>query len=134
MLVLVHDIFVSLLIGQMKGIIMLDHEKLDVYKCSVEFLALAFTLIKDLPRGYGLISDHLKRSSLSIPFNIAEGVGKMSPADKEKFFAIARGSAMECASVLDACSVLKLISHDTFDEGKTLLTRIVFMLTKMCSF
>ena len=58
----------------------------------------------------------------------------MSPADKEKFFAIARGAAMECGSVLDACSVLKLISPDKFHEGKSLLNRIVSMLTKMCSF
>ena len=93
---------------------MLDHEKLDAYKCPIEFLALAFTIIKDIPRGYALITDHLKRSSLSLPFNIAEGVGKTSPDDKEKFFAISRGSAMECGSVLDACSVLKLISPEKF--------------------
>ena len=113
---------------------MLDHERLDVYKCSIEFLALAFETIKNIPRGYALVTDHLKRGSLSIPFNIAEGVGKISLADKQKFYAIARGSAMECGSVLDACKILRLIDISDFEKGKNLLERIVSMLTKMCKF
>ncbi|MEE8398939.1 MAG: four helix bundle protein [Desulfobacterales bacterium] len=113
---------------------MLDHEKLDVYQCSIEFLALAFQIIDKIPRGYSMIADHLKRASLSIPFNIAEGTGKTGKADKQKFYAIARGSAMECGAVLDACNVLKLIETAIYERGKDLLTRIVSMLTKMCRF
>ena len=70
---------------------MLDYEKLDVYQCSIEFLALAFEIIENIPRGHSIITDHLKRASISIPFNIAEGVGKISKADKQKFYAISRG-------------------------------------------
>ena len=111
---------------------MLDHEKLDVYQCSIEFLALAFEIIENIPRGYSIITDHLKRASISIPFNIAEGVGKISEADKQRFYAISRGSAMECGAVLDACKILKLIEIPICDKGKSLLTRIVSMLIKMC--
>ena len=111
---------------------MLDHEKLDVYQCSIEFLAMAFEIIEKIPRGYSIVLDHLKRASISISFNIAEGAGKISTADKQKFYAIARGSAMECGAVFDACKVLRLIEAPIYDKGESLLARIVSMLTKMC--
>ena len=38
---------------------MLDHEKLHVYQCSIEFLALAFEIIENIPRGFSIITDHL---------------------------------------------------------------------------
>ena len=33
--------------------------------------------------------------------NTAEGAGRTGAADKARFFAMARGSAMECAAILD---------------------------------
>ncbi len=56
---------------------MLDHEKLDVYQCSIEFLALSVQVIETLPKGYSALVDQLKRASWSIPLNIAEGCGKI---------------------------------------------------------
>ena len=60
---------------------MLDHEKLDVYQCSIEFLALSVQVIETLPKGYSALVDQLKRASWSIPLNIAEGCGKNSFPD-----------------------------------------------------
>jgi four helix bundle protein len=111
---------------------MLDHERLDVYQCAIEFLAISVKVIEGIPRGYGSLVDQLKRASWSIPLNIAEGCGKIGPADKERFYAIARGSAMECAAVLDVCVVLRITEPKLLEEGKVLLTRVVSMLTKMC--
>jgi hypothetical protein len=39
---------------------------------------------------------------------------------------------MECAAVLDALSILKLIDPDVQRRGLELLERIVHMLTKLC--
>ncbi len=89
---------------------MLDHEKLDVYQCSIEFLALSVQVIETLPKGYSALVDQLKRASWSIPLNIAEGCGKNSLPDKQRFYAFARGSAMECATILDVLNMLKIIS------------------------
>jgi len=112
---------------------MLDHEKLDVYKRSVEFFALSVQLVDSIPRGNSILSDQLKRASLSIPLNIAEGAGKIGPNDKQRFFAIARGSAMECGAIFDACKILGLIEAETYEQGKELLKRIASMLTRMCN-
>ena len=56
---------------------MLDHEKLDVYQCSIEFLALSVQVIETLPKGYSALVDQLKRASWSIPLNIAKAVEKI---------------------------------------------------------
>ena len=44
---------------------------------------------------YGL-AHQLRRAAVSIPANIAEGLGKRSPADKARFLNMAEGSVEEC--------------------------------------
>jgi four helix bundle protein len=111
---------------------MLDHEKLDVYQCSIAFFALAVQVIEAIPRGNSILSDQLIKASLSIPLNIAEGAGKTGHADKKRFYAISRGSAGECGAIFDACNILGIIEYGKYQQGKELLKRILEMLTKMC--
>jgi len=40
---------------------MLSYQKLDVYQCSIQFIALVALLICKLPRGYFFLADELKR-------------------------------------------------------------------------
>jgi four helix bundle protein len=108
-----------------------DHEKLDVYKLAVEFVARANELVASLPRGRGYLGDQLQRAALSIVLNIAEGAGKFSSADKAAFYLRARGSVTECAAVFDVCLVLKLVSEAAAEDNKALLARIGQMLTKL---
>ncbi len=111
---------------------MLYHERMDVYRCAIDFLAFAFSILDKIPRGHGSLADQLKRAAISVPLNIAEGAGKATPADQGRFFAIARGSAMECGAVLDVLRVLNGLTEAELEKGKGLLTRIVSMLTKLC--
>ncbi len=73
----------------------LRHEQLDAYKAAIEFLALATTILARCPKSKGTLKDQLRRASLSIPLNIAEGYGKRTTPDRNKFYDIARGSAHE---------------------------------------
>ena len=111
---------------------MLSHDKLDVYKCSVQFFAVAAPAIEEVPRGYGELKKQFRRASLSLPLNIAEATGKNTERDRAKYYAIARGSAHECSAILDALEVLGAVDQRAHENGKRLLTRIVSMLTKMC--
>jgi len=108
-----------------------DHEKLDVYRTAIDFLARANDVVETLPRGRGYLADQLQRAALSIVLNIAEGAGKFSPKDKAAFYARARGSTTESAAVLDVCECLKLIPLPTFNNNKQILERIAQMLTKL---
>ncbi len=47
------------------------------------------------------ITDQLKRASLSISLNIAEGYGRFHKADKRNFYVTARASVYECVAGLD---------------------------------
>jgi len=107
-------------------------EGLDVYQKAIEFLAIASAILTGLPRGQAALGDQLRRASLSIPLNIAEGTGRSGAKDLSRHYAIARGSAMECAAILDACRVLGLADADALSGGRAVLLRVVQMLTKMC--
>ena len=111
---------------------MLDHERLDVYQASIEFLARAHRVLEALPRGNATIADPLRRAALSVPVNIGEGTGKRSPKDRARFYSYSRGSAMECGALFDALNVMELVDSETHAQGKTLLVRVVSMLSKMC--
>jgi four helix bundle protein len=111
---------------------MLHYKKLDVYQCAIEFLALATEIMEKLPRGNSRLVGQFDSASMSIALNIAEGVGKTTSPDQTKFFAIARGSAMECGALLDVCRIRKLTSPAVTEHGEALVTRLVQMLSKLC--
>lgn len=79
----------------------------------------------------GSVKDQLKRAATSIPLNIAEGAGKITPRDQSKYYAIARGSALECGAIYDLMKVLKVIGPKRYERGKRLLVQIASMLSKM---
>ena len=111
---------------------MLSFQKLDVYKCSIEFVALATVVGEGVPRGYGELREQLRRAAISVPLNIAEGAGRASEADGARHFAIARGSAMECAAVIDVVRVVGAVHDDPYQSALDLLSRVVAMLTRLC--
>jgi len=108
-----------------------DHERLDVYRVSREFVSLADEIVEHLPRGRSYLADQFQRAATSIPLNIAEGAGEFSRREKARFYRIARRSATECAAILDVCHRLRLVDRSRFDAGRELLLRVVAMLTQM---
>ena len=111
---------------------MLSFQRLDVYRCAVEVLALAIALTSRLPKGYAALADQLRRAALSGPLNIAEAAGRASHADAARHYAIARGSAMECAAIVDALQLLSVTTPEEHRKATDLLARMVAMLTKLC--
>jgi four helix bundle protein len=111
---------------------MLDYERLDVYQCALQFAALSFQVLEKLPRGHGELSDQLRRATISVPLNIAEGAGKTTERERARYHAIARGSAMECAAIVDLLRLQALVDPETATAAKALCVRIVSMLSRMC--
>jgi four helix bundle protein len=89
----------------------LDHERLDVYRLALDFLVFAHQVIEALPRGRSHLCDPLTRASTSIVLNLAEGAGKHSKADKRRYYVSARGSATESAALLEVLSRLGLLDE-----------------------
>ncbi len=95
---------------------MLSFQRLDVYRCAIELLS--FTATIESSRGMSHLSDQLRRAALSIPLNVAEAAGRNSDADAARHYAIARGSAMECAAIMDSLRVLKILDEGRHTPGR----------------
>src|SRR6185312_15389685 len=104
-----------------------DHEKLEVYREAIAFVAWVSALLEGSVR-VGDVRDQLDRASTSIPLNIAEGNGKYGPKDRCRFFDIAHGSALECAAGLDVLVAKGKLTSDQIRPGKERLQGIVRML------
>ena len=86
------------------------HEKLECYKQSVDIAEDLSKEVAKWPRGYGYLSDQLRRAASSIVLNIAEGNAKESFPERRRFFKIARASTAECGACIDLMRVFGLTS------------------------
>lgn len=110
-----------------------DHEKLEVYRFELQFIEWVTPLLDEASASdkgrTREACDHLDRASLSALLNTAEGNGKRQGQTRAKFFDDARGSATECAACLDALVAKKVFPIERIQEGKSLLFKIVSMLS-----
>jgi four helix bundle protein len=68
-------------------------DKLVVYQKALDLAENIIALTDDFPKGSYYLADQLRRASVSISANIAEGNGRWHAGDRKSFFYIARGSA-----------------------------------------
>lgn len=104
-----------------------DHEKLEVYREAIHFIAWSSALMHTSVR-VDDVKDQLDRASTSISLNIAEGIGKFNPKDHCRFFDIAHGSALEYAAALDVLVAKSKLTTAQIRPGKESLQKIVRML------
>ena len=104
-----------------------DHEKLEVYREVIAFVAWLLGLLENAVR-VGEVKEQLDRASTSVPMNIAEGNGKYAPKDRCRFFDIAHGSALECSACLDVLVAKGKATPEQIRPGKSRLQQIVRML------
>jgi four helix bundle protein len=101
----------------------LAHTQLDVYIYSRKLILEAYMVTKLLPETerYGLISQ-IRRASISIHLNIAEGSSRKSKADRKRFFEISRGSLIEVDTAIGVAFDLDFL---TIEQIATLGENII---------
>jgi len=109
----------------------LGHEKLDVYRLAIGYVAWVYEKANDLNGVHRPARDQWLRASQSIPLNIAEGNGKTAEADRRRYFEIARGSALECAAIQDVLVVGKALNQAESGKRKIELDRMAAMLSRL---
>jgi four helix bundle protein len=109
---------------------MRPHHRLDVWKKGINFVTKIYKLTSKYPEEekFGLVSQ-LKRASVSIPSNIAEGAARESKKEFCNFLSIAQGSASEVETQLIISNNLGFLDNKNFDELLKELTDIAKMLT-----
>ena len=88
-------------------------EDIKIWNKSIELAKSVYQLVAELPSDekFGLNSQ-IKRCSISIPSNIAEGAGRNSNKEFKHFLSIANGSAYELQTQLILTTELNLINKD----------------------
>ena len=95
---------------------MFDFEKLQVYKEAKNLNREILRFLKQNKQIDSYIRDQLRRASISMVINIAEGSGKFSKADKRNFYTISRGSVYECVSLLELILEENQVNKEKFQE------------------
>jgi len=110
-----------------------DFRRLQVWQRSRELFVALDKLTKTFPRSdRGVVATQLRRSAFSIPANIAEGCGKVSPRETVRFLQIAAGSVTETENHLLLATDLGYIHPKTSDalvEQTAAIRRMLFRLT-----
>ena len=112
---------------------MFDFEKLDVYQKAKAFNALVYGFLLSKKQIDPVVKNQLRRASLSIMLNIAEGSSRFSKADRKNFYVIARGSVFECVAIFDLMSHEQLIDTsfhaDCYAKSEE-LSKMIFAMIK----
>ena len=106
-------------------------KKLDVYRLVNDFVREASQMTDKFGPKQFALSDQLRRASISISANIAEGYGRWHIKEKSQFYRIALGSANECAALLDAACEQGVISPEKRDSLCNALDRVCKMLQNL---
>ena len=101
----------------------MNYTELDVWKYSRELVKLVYKLTKSYPQEelYGL-TNQIRRSVISVPSNIAKGVGRQSNKETIHFLFIAKGSLNEVETQLYLSFDLGYISEE---ELKNILEKVI---------
>lgn len=110
----------------------LAHKKLDVWKKSLDFISNIYKITLSFPREeqFGLTSQ-IRRSSVSIISNIAEGFARSSDIDKRRFLIIARSSLVEADTQIEIALKLEYIVENEISDLIDNSNHIFAMLTNL---
>ena len=106
---------------------MFDFCKLDVYQKAKTFCILMHKLISNGNFDH-TTKDQLRRASFSIMLNIAEGSSRFSNKDRKNFMVVARGSAFECAAIIEYLYEVSAVDKDSYVNYLNNLEEISRML------
>ncbi len=111
---------------------MRNYEDLKVWERAHKLCLEIYELTSNFPseEKFGLISQ-LRRSSSSVPTNIAEGCGYDTPNEFARFIKIASGSITEVAYLLRLSKDLSFISEGNFEainEEVIIIRRMLYNL------
>lgn len=105
-----------------------------VYQKSKQLVIDIYKLLEAFPDAERFaLCNQIRRAVVSIPSNIAEGMGRVSDKDQAHFLNIAYGSLMEVYAQLDIAHDLGYINNETFNMVENDVEEISKMISVMAS-
>ena len=115
-------------------IIACSYQNLDVYKLSMQLAYDVYQIVSTFPdfEKFGL-SSQLRRASVSVPSNIAEGSGRQYQKEFVQFLFLAKGSLREVITQLELSKMLGYIDDELFSQTQDSADRLHKMLNRLIS-
>lgn len=109
-----------------------NYKDLDLYKAAKDLVLSVYALLRKFPREeqYALC-DQLRRAVISIPSNIAEGMGRVSTKEQIHFLEIAYGSLREVDCQLEIAMDLAYISSTELLDTENKLEKVAALIAGM---
>ena len=110
----------------------LEHTKLDVYHASQKLALECYKVSRLLPiEEKFAMGQQLRRATLSVHLNLAEGCSRKSLAERRRFFEVSRGSVIEIDSCLDIALDLKYFNQEDLNILGKCIIDVFKLLTGM---
>mgnify|MGYP002761087687 CR=1 FL=1 len=107
-------------------------EKLDVWQKAKEFTLDIYRITSAFPKEekFGLVSQ-LRRASVSVSSNIAEGSSRTSSKDQARFYIIAYSSSVEILNQLIISKELGFVNHEKYEQLPSDIGHITAMVNRL---
>ena len=109
-----------------------DYRDLIVWQRAIELTVCAYKVTQTLPKEeqYGL-SSQMRRASVSVASNIAEGRGRLNTAEFRHFLGLAQGSTYELQTQLIVAKSLGLGDAEALTQAELLSNEVSKMLAAL---
>lgn len=109
---------------------MRSHHNLDAWKKSVDFVVMVYKLTETFPKEEKFsLTSQIRRASVSIPANIAEGAARKSDKEFLQFLHISQGSTSEIETEILIAHRLGYLNKADFESLNKSLGDIGRMIT-----
>ena len=105
------------------------YRKVDAYNLAKSLAILIYSLLQRFPdyERYAM-SDQIRRAAISVPSNIAEGLGRFSLKERIRFLDIANGSLTEVTCQMEIAHDLGYITDEEYVQVDALASRVSMTL------
>ena len=107
------------------------HQRLNCYQILVDVAKAMPSLIGCMPKGEGYLIDQLKRALASSILNLAEGNGRYSTKERNRFFDFSLGSIKESMSAIDIAVAYRYIDYGYAQKILSDLNHAYYMIRKL---
>ena len=107
------------------------NQRLDCYRLLVDVAKAMPCLISCMPRGEGYLADQLKRALVSAILNLAEGNGRFSIKERNRFFDISLASIKEVMAAIDISNAFGFLDTKSSQVLSDNLTKAFNMIRKL---
>ena len=107
------------------------NQRLNCYNLLVDVAKAMPGVISRMPRGEGYLIDQLKRALVSAILNLAEGNGRYSTKERNRFFDFSLGSISESMGAIETAYAFGYITFEFSQKLLADLRKAYFMIRKL---